>query len=84
MSDIKLYDLKNKKEIKKVNAFDVKKIIEEHLLDVFKIEVIAKDLRIDDNNNDAISYLGLEDKEEVPTSEDAKDTPEEPKEEVDE
>ena len=61
MSDIKLFDLKNKKEIKKVNVFDVKEIIEEHLLDVFQIEVIAKDLRIDENSNDAISYLGLDD-----------------------
>ena len=61
MSDIKLYDLKNKTEIEKVNAFDVKKIIEERLLDVFQIDIIAKDLRIDENNSDAISYLGLDD-----------------------
>ena len=61
MSDIKLYDLKYKKEIQKVNAFDVKKIIEEHLKDVFQIDIIAKDLRIDENNSDAISYLGLDD-----------------------
>ena len=61
MSDIKLFDLKNKKEIKKVSVLDVKEIIEKNLKDIFQIELIAKDFRIDENTNDAISYLGLDD-----------------------
>ena len=60
MSDIKLYDLKNKKEIKKINALDIKHIIEDHLKELFKIELLAKDLILEENSNDAISFLGLD------------------------
>ncbi|MBP5550894.1 MAG: hypothetical protein J6X93_02430 [Bacilli bacterium] len=60
MSDIKLYDLKNNKQIKRCNVLDVKQMIERHLKDVFKIDLLAKELKLEENSNDAISYLGLD------------------------
>ena len=60
MSDIKLYDLKNQKVIKQVNALDVKNIISQCAKDILHIDIIAKDYVLDENSNDAISYLGLD------------------------
>lgn len=65
MSDIKLYNLKTNKEVKKVNVMDAKKDIERSLKTLFNIDLVQKDLLIDDNANDKISFLGLDENMQV-------------------
>lgn len=65
MSDIKLYDFKNNKIIKKINSIDAKPIIENSLKELFHIDLVAKDYLIDNNSNDAISYLGIDENMQV-------------------
>lgn len=60
MSDIKLYNIKQKRIIKKVNVIEAKQIIEQALMGVFQMRLIRKDYYIDNNTNDAISYLCLD------------------------
>ena len=60
MSDIKLYDLKNNELIAKADALAFKDIIARCAKDVLHIDIIAKDYKLEDNTNDAISFLGLD------------------------
>ena len=60
MSDIKLYNLNNKKLVKITNALDLKELVSKIASDVMHINIVAKDYVLEENKSDAISFLGLD------------------------
>lgn len=62
MSDIKLFNLKNRQEYKKEKntKIDIKKIVEKNSFDLLGVTVIAKDVVVTDNQTEVIDTLGYD------------------------